>query len=351
MTVTLFQLIRERLLKKEPLVLVAIIGSSGSTPRETGSLMLVGQGADGATERLWGSIGGGKPEYLTIEEAASLLQRCDPSLENNSFTRQYILHSNEAAEIGAVCGGEVSVFFRLLDANEPGLLEVIEKGIACFGEGKAAWFLMAVSDEVACNALGFAGEDGLLVCTGTGPQNLKALLKSGAVYLKENGKSWLSVPIVSESLVCIFGGGHIAQELVPLLSRLDFRCVVFDDREEFLRKELFPQAEKLVLGDFEHIEKSLALTERDYAVIITRGHIWDLEAWAFALNSPAAYIGVIGSAAKHEFVKAKLLERGFALSAINAPRVHAPIGIKIKSKTPAEIAVSIAGELILTRAW
>jgi xanthine dehydrogenase accessory factor len=346
----LFLLIRESLLKKEPLVLVAIIGSSGSTPRETGSLMLVGQSAGGTTERLWGSIGGGKSEYLSIEETAFLLQRRDPSLANNSFTRQYILHSNEAAEIGAVCGGEVSVFFRLLDVDEPGLLAVIEEGIASFGEGKAAWFFMGVSEGIACNTLGFAGEEGLLSCTGTEPQDLRDFLKSGAVYLEENRSFWLSVPIVSEGLVYIFGGGHIAQELVPLLSHLDFRCVVFDDREEFLQKDLFPQAEKLVLGDFEHIEKSLALTERDYAVIITRGHIWDLEAWAFALNSSAAYIGVIGSAAKHEFVKAKLLERGFASSSIDDPRVHAPIGIKIKSKTPAEIAVSIAGELILTRA-
>ena len=345
-----FVLIRERLIKKEPLVLVAIIGSSGSTPRETGRLMLVGKDAGGTTERLWGSIGGGKAEHLAIGETAFLLQRRDPSLVNNSFTRQYILHSNEAADIGAVCGGEVSVFFRLLDADEPGLLAIIEKGITCFAESKAAWFLMGVSDEVASNALGFAGEESFLGCAGAGPKNLKALLKSGAVYLEENGKSWLSVPIVSEGLVYIFGGGHIAQELVPLLSHLDFRCVVFEDREEFLRKDLFPQAEKLVLGKFEHIEKSLTLTGRDYAVIITRGHIWDLEAWAFTLNSPAAYIGVIGSMAKHEFVKTKLLERGFAPSAIDAPRVHAPLGIKINSKTPAEVAVSIAGELILTRA-
>jgi len=69
----------------------------------------------------------------------------------------------------------------------------------------------------------------------------------------------------------------------------------------------------------------------------------------FALSSPAAYIGVIGSKAKHAFVKEQLLKRGFESAAINAARVHAPIGINIKSETPAEIAVSIAGELILTR--
>jgi len=341
----LFVLIKEHLIKKESMVLVTIIGSSGSTPRETGSLMLVG------TEgRLWGSIGGGKAEHLAIEEAGSVLRGRGLSSVNSSFTKEYILHSNEAADIGAVCGGEISVFFRALEADEPGLLEVIEKVIARFGESNAAWFLMEVSDGVAYNALGLAGEEGLLACTGVGPQDPREFLRAGAVYLEENGKFWLSVPIVSKGLVYIFGGGHIAQELVPLLSHLDFRCVVFEDREEFLRKDLFPQAEKLVLGDFEHIEKSLALTERDYAVIITRGHVWDLEAWAFTLKSPAAYIGVIGSASKHEFVKTKLQARGFASSSIDDPRVHVPIGIKINSKTPAEIAVSIAGELILTRA-
>ena len=153
-----------------------------------------------------------------------------------------------------------------------------------------------------------------------------------------------------DGFVYVFGGGHIAQELVPLLARLDFRCVVFDDREEFSRPDLFPGAEKIILGDFENIGKSITLCEKDYAVIITRGHLWDLEAWAFALESSAAYIGVIGSKTKHEFVKERLCERGFCSGQINAPRVHAPIGIDIKSETPAEIAVSIAAELVRYRA-
>ena len=159
-----------------------------------------------------------------------------------------------------------------------------------------------------------------------------------------------SEPLVSGGFVYIFGGGHIARELVPLLARLDFRCVVFDDREEFLGNDLFPLAEKCIPGDFDHIGKYLCLTERDYAVIVTRGHLCDLEAWAFALDSPAVYIGVIGSKAKHAFVKGQLQERGYGDAVINAPRVHAPIGVDIKSETPAEIAVSIAAELIQERA-
>jgi xanthine dehydrogenase accessory factor len=204
--------------------------------------------------------------------------------------------------------------------------------------------------ETLGNAISIAGEEGFLALVGTGPRSFGDLLRSDAVCIKEEEKLWFSTPIVSEGYVYVFGGGHIAQELVPLLGHLGFRCVVFDDREEFVKKDLFPQAEKLILGDFERIEKDLSLTGNDYAVIITRGHEWDLKAWAFALNSPAAYIGVIGSASKHEYVKEKLRERGFTDDSIEASRVHAPIGVRIRSKTPMEIAVSISAELISVRA-
>ncbi|MCL2763621.1 MAG: XdhC/CoxI family protein [Treponema sp.] len=274
----LLQLIKERLSKNEPLVLVTVTQSSGSVPRGAGARMLVGKGKYGAGLRLWGSIGGGITEHRAIAEAGSLL------LTHGTAFSKYTLHSDDAAEVGARCGGEISVSFRFIDTRETELLEELEKQTA------------------------------------------------------------------SDSIVYVFGGGHIAQELVPLLAHLGFRCVVFDDREEFSKPNLFPGAEKVIRGDFEHIEKNISLTEKDYAVVVTRGHRWDLEAWAFALNSPAAYIGVIGSKTKHEFVKEQLQKRGFGSDAINAARVHAPIGVDIKSETPAEIAVSIAAELILCRA-
>jgi xanthine dehydrogenase accessory factor len=162
--------------------------------------------------------------------------------------------------------------------------------------------------------------------------------------------TWFSLPLVPGGFVYIFGGGHVAQELAPLLCRLDFRCVIFDDREEFTRPELFPEGCRMVRGDFENIGASLSLTQKDYVVVVTRGHIFDFHAEAFALRSPARYIGVIGSKAKHKFVRQRLEEAGFGPEELDAPRVHAPIGVSIQSKTPAEVAVSIAAELILTRA-
>ena len=266
----------------EALVLVTITESSGSSPRHSGSRMLVGKGKSADPERLWGSIGGGITEHLALKEAIGILQNGESF--SGALLKKYSLRSDEAASEGAVCGGEITVSFRLLASKDEKTLKEIEK----------------------------------------------EMLSRGIVY--------------------VFGGGHVAQELVSLLYRLDFRCVVFDDREEFVSKDLFPCAEKLILGDFSNINKSIALTKDDYAVIVTRGHLWDLEAWAFALKSGAAYIGIIGSKSKHEFVKGKLRELGFAADAINAERVHAPIGIEIKSETPAEIAVSIAAEVILWRA-
>jgi len=276
----LLLLLKERLQLNEPLVLVTITESSGSTPRGEGARMLVGagRGAGSKSVRLWGSIGGGITEHLAIEEAGKLLQN------SGAETKKYLLHPGEAADLGLRCGGEITVAFRFIPAGDTKLINEIER------------------------------------------------------------------EIVSIGFVYIFGGGHVAQELVPLLARLYFRCIVFEDREEFAGKELFPGAEKIILGDFNYIENSVTLGKNDYAVVLTRGHLFDLEAWAFALKSDAAYIGVIGSKSKHEFVKGQLIERGFTSDTINASRVHAPIGIKIKSETPAEIAVSIAAELIQFRA-
>jgi xanthine dehydrogenase accessory factor len=336
----LFALIRERLLENESMVLVTVLESSGSAPRGAGAKMLVGKSEGKAGLLLWGSIGGGLPEYHAIEEATALLQTLEERCIPAAFSKKCQLK----AEAGAICGGEVLLFFRSLNVNEPGLFEVIEKALACFTDDKAAWFIMGKL------ALGIAWKDGFLFSKGTGPQNLITFLLSTPVLFEEDQIFWFSEPLLSSSFVYIFGGGHIALELVPLLARLGFRCIIFDDREEFIQTEVFPQAEKLILGNFKQIEEHLNLSEKDYAVIITHEHIWDLEVLCFALASPALYIGVIGSKAKHELVREKLKERFFEDAVINAPRVHAPIGLKIKSKTPLEIAVSIAAELILVRA-
>jgi xanthine dehydrogenase accessory factor len=147
--------------------------------------------------------------------------------------------------------------------------------------------------------------------------------------------------------VYVFGGGHVAQALVPVLAAVDFSCTVLEDRTEFCREELFPGAEAVLLIDNARISGSVAVTARDYLVLVTRGHKDDMAVLAQALKTPARYIGMIGSRRKAAAVFAGLMEQGYGEGGL--ARVHTPIGLGIGAKTPAEIAVSIAAQLIQER--
>lgn len=148
--------------------------------------------------------------------------------------------------------------------------------------------------------------------------------------------------------VYIFGGGHVSQALVPVLKAVDFRCVVLEDREDFCRPELFPGAEEIRLIQNDDPTAYREITAEDHVVVMTRGHKDDLAVQAQALKTPARYIGVIGSRRKTAAVFAKLQEMGYTDA--DLARITTPIGLDIKSETPAEIAVSVAAQLILIRA-
>jgi xanthine dehydrogenase accessory factor len=141
----------------------------------------------------------------------------------------------------------------------------------------------------------------------------------------------------------------VGQETEHLLSHLDFRCVVYDDREEYTAPALFAPETRTICHSFTAIGERVTLAADDYCVILTHGHQSDFQSFLFALESPVRYIGVIGSRRKLAFVEGRLKEAGFTTDQIHAPRVHAPIGLEIGSETPAEVAVSIAAELIKVR--
>ena len=149
-------------------------------------------------------------------------------------------------------------------------------------------------------------------------------------------------------IVYIFGGGHISQALVPVLASVDFECVVLEDREEFCNLELFPGASQAILIDNSKVDDYVTLNKDDYAVIVTRGHKDDQKIQAQVLKSPVGYIGVIGSKRKAAKVLDNLREMGF--SGEDLSRVISPIGLDIGGETPAEIAISIAAQLISVRA-
>lgn len=140
----------------------------------------------------------------------------------------------------------------------------------------------------------------------------------------------------------ICGGGHISCELVKMASNLDFSIKVIDDREEFANKERFPEAAEVICDSFDNLEKYLE--PNAYYVVVTRGHKDDYTCVKTILSHDYQYLGMIGSRLKVQKTFENLKNAGVDEAKIQT--VFAPIGLDIHAVTPAEIAVSILGQII-----
>ena len=150
------------------------------------------------------------------------------------------------------------------------------------------------------------------------------------------------------STAYIFGGGHVAYALEPVLRHVDFRTVVIDDREEYANPERYPYADRTIAVDnFDNAFDNIETDDDSYIIIVTRGHRGDLQVLREALKRDFAYLGMIGSRRKNELLFDTLRKEGVPESKL--AEVHAPIGLKIGSETPEEIAVSIVAEIIQVR--
>lgn len=176
---------------------------------------------------------------------------------------------------------------------------------------------------------------------GAGPQAFGAVCGGRA-------EVFLEVLLPPDRLL-IVGGGHCGRALARMASLLDFAITIVDDRAEYARPEDFdfPNVESVLHlpPDFEGLPAPDASA---YVVLISKGYLTDAAALRRALDSPAAYIGMIGSRRKRETVYDRLRADGVSEEALQ--RVCAPIGLEIGAETPEEIAVSILAEIIQARA-
>ena len=145
----------------------------------------------------------------------------------------------------------------------------------------------------------------------------------------------------------ICGGGHVSLEVAYIAARLEFEIIVIDDREEFANRQRFPMASQVLCMPFLEALDQLGYGPTDYFVILTRGHAYDGKCLEHILRQDYAYIGMIGSRVKVAAVMKQMLEAGFSRGQLAG--VHTPIGLSIGAQTPAEIAVSILGEIIQER--
>lgn len=322
----IFEFLLQQLEEKKSAVLVTVVDSHGSAPRKQGAKMLVGE--EGI---LTGTVGGGKVEYTCITKAQELLTK-----KENAFEK-YNLTPKEAAGLGMVCGGQVEMLFQYLTFETKEIVTVVNQVLSALKKNQVAYLLTAL-DLHSQQPLAFLAEES------EDAKNLPE--KSGVIKYKDS--QYIAEVISQPGKVYIFGGGHVSQALVPVLHYLDFYTVVLDDRSEFLTEALFPAANQRQLVDFEKIPATVEITKDDFVISVTRGHLFDFKVAVQLLHSPAYYIGMMGSAHKVAVQKKNLKEAGFTQAEIE--RIYMPIGLSIKAETPAELAISIAGELIKVRA-
>ncbi len=152
----------------------------------------------------------------------------------------------------------------------------------------------------------------------------------------------------------IFGAGHISQQLVPLLASLGFWTVVIDDRKEYLDENFKNlNVAETITGNLPQIIDSIEFEKGSYIVILTYSHDLDEKILKHLLTKREQefetwkYLGMIGSKRKVSEIFSRLESQGMDPNLLE--KVHAPIGIPIRSQTPEEIAISIAAEIIDVR--
>lgn len=320
----LFQQVIAALEREEKVVLCTILASSGSSPRGAGARMAVF--SDGTT---LGTVGGGEVERLAILEAAEVLEL------GNTRLRAFCLAPDQVASIGMNCGGKVTIYYQLLTQADLGK---IRRMLEAQDEDANTWLYLKICEGRV---------EGFEIVDEKTALEQPDLFQSRAVLKKEEPVIYTE-PLTRAGRVYVFGGGHVGQALVPVLANLGFRVTVYDNRKELADKAHFPLASHVIYGPYEDITPHVSLKAHDYVVIMTPAHQGDYAILEQVLRYKTSYVGCIGSRHKIARTQALLREAGISEEAIAS--VHSPIGLPIGAETPAEIAISIAAQLIQHRA-
>ena len=323
----LLALMEKQLQAGEPLVLVTVTAATGATPRGAGARMLVG-----TKGYLGGTIGGGAVEHRAIEIAGEVMTT------QSSHSRDFSLNRTDVENLGMICGGEVHLYFQYLSASGEAL-PVVSRALELFRQGEAFWLVSKLWQNGGLSL--YTREDA--------PHWLRPYLKQKPQLVREEERELYVEQVSTGGRVYIFGAGHVSRELEPVLSHLGFRCVVLDDRPEFAHKQYFPTAEAVLCVDLAHLEDAVSIGQEDYVCVLTRGHAFDTVVEAQVLGRHPRYNGMIGSRAKGEAVR-RALEEEYGYSKEEIATIVSPVGLSIGAQTPAEIAISIAAQLIAVRA-
>jgi xanthine dehydrogenase accessory factor len=282
-----------------------VVKTERSAPREPGATLAVSERGDVA-----GSVTGGCVEPAVYEEAQAVLRGEGPRLVS------YGIADEEAFEVGLPCGGTVDILVFELEGG------VVDR------------LVRAVRDE----------EPVALELTMGGGQALAA--GDGRVEPSLEGDSFF-LPFLPRPDMYVFGAVDHAAALARIGRLLGYRVTVCDPRARFATHERLPEADEVVVDWPDRFLARAPIDERTAICVLTHDHKIDVPALRAALASPAAYVGAMGSRRTNEERARLLADEGVGEEAL--ARLHAPIGLGIGSRTPEEVAVAVAAEIVAVR--
>ena len=296
MVIDFYKKFQQVLQEEKRLILMVVIANEGSSPGRKGFKMLVSK------NQMYGTIGGGIMEHKLVEYAESLLSKShfEPFIKHQ-------IHDKSAPkdQSGMICSGQQTIGFYDIDSSYFPLTDEI------------------LSDEIIT-----------IHYSNHGIKTSKS--KNSEWYFSETNSLIQKVYII--------GGGHVGLALSEVVSKLDFEIHLLDHRDNLNTMDAnhFVQSKQVI--DFEKAENYIPEGDNIYVVIMSFGYRTDDVIIRRLLGKNFKYIGMLGSTAKITTLFENLKKDGFDKSQID--KVHAPIGIDIKSETTQEIAISVAAQLI-----
>jgi len=302
-----------------------VVSTERSAPRDPGAVLAVSEQGE-----VIGSVTGGCVEPAVYEEAQSILAGGQPRL------LEYGIADDEAFEVGLPCGGTVHIFVDALDAAlVPRIAEAVR------AEQPIALAVTVSGERIGEKRLVHTDDspDGELV------ERARELLSRGETgVVTVDGDDVFVSSFAPRPRMYVFGAIDFASALASLGRYLGYRVTVCDARAKFVTPERFPDVDELVVDWPDRFLASAPVDGRTAICVLTHDNKFDVPILKAALESPAGYIGAMGSRRTTERRNERLLEEG--VNEEQLQRVHAPIGLKIGSRSPEEVAVAIGAQII-----
>ncbi|KAA3612316.1 MAG: XdhC family protein [Calditrichaeota bacterium] len=313
----IWQFIYDQLEKNKPVALAIIVETKGSSPRKTGTKMVLT-----AEGEIFSSVGGGGMEHDLMQKAQHIL------LEKGRYCQIFeYVHSDgpQGNKSGMVCAGRQKVLLRLCEPTDLPLIAEITN--------------LITRDQT--------------VLLDFGPEHFTYEIPTDAASATEltmrDAETWRYVETVKPGVtVYIIGGGHVGHAVSRVLAPLDFYVHLLDNRPEYSLVLENKWVDKIDIIDYSNMAALIPQGENNFALIITSSHGDDFRVLEQLVDKNLGYLGFLASTSKANGFFNRLRKKGIAEEIIQ--RISAPMGVPMKSHLPEEIAISIAAELLQVKA-